>query len=62
MFIQTKYDIGDVLVTKEGVHTEVNGIQVTNMDGRVVVYYFLNDEIFLETEISHKADNNDKQL
>ena len=60
MFIQSKWDIGDVLVTKEGIPTEVNGIQVTNMDGRVVVYYFLNDEVFSETEILCKVEEDGK--
>ena len=62
MLIQTKYDIGDRVVTNEEVTCAINGVQVTNMDGRVVVYYFLNDEVFLETEILCKVEEDGKQI
>lgn len=62
MFIQTKYDIGDRVVTNEEVTCTINGVQITNMDGRTIIYYFLNDEVFLETEILCKVEDNDKQV
>lgn len=62
MFIQTKYDIGDRVVTNEEVTCTINGVQITNMDGRTIIYYFLNDEVFLETEILCKVEDHDKQI
>ena len=59
MFIQTKYDIGDRVVTNEEITCTINGVQVTNMDGRPIIYYFLNDEVFLETEILCKVEDSE---
>lgn len=62
MFVQTKYDIGDRVVTNEEVTCAINGIQVTSMDGRTIIYYSLNDEVFLETEILCKVKEDGKQI
>ena len=59
MLIQTKYDIGDRVVTNEEITCTINGVQVTNMDGRPIIYYFLNDEVFLETEILCKVEDSE---
>jgi hypothetical protein len=59
MFVQTKYDIGDRVITNEEVTCVIN---VTSMDGRTIIYYFLNDEVFLETEILCKVKEDGKQI
>ena len=48
MFIQSKWDIGDKLLSPgDGEERIINSVQVNNTDGRVLVSYMFDDEEFV---------------